>query len=495
MTPLFRPRLKFASCLLLTLLLPAVEGVGNPFATTRGLWISRFDYNEDSVSDIQSRINNAADMGITDVYWQVRAKADAYYNSNFESPAQDWQQNIDPLQTALDAAANRGVKLHAWLNTMPIWRDSSQPTDPNHVFFNSDPSFRATDIDGNVEELVGGSSSFSGSYARINHVLPEVQDHLNNVVVDLTSNYDIDGIHLDYIRWLGPSDSGDGFRPDWDFLPHDPYSHQLYEQATGGDGAAGGTFAQRQSYRDWVKSRITDLVTRIGDTVDVAELTAGREIKLSAAVWNNPTTAENQYLQDYRTWLEQDLLDVAIPMVYLSQANRNLMEGFLDDIFSTPTNTEVSIGLGTYLHTNEPGRGGVAETLAQLQQVYDDGRADNLTYFAYGSLLDGSSLSNQRRQAVLDWYAEISKIPGDFNADGSVDGADYTIWQDTWLQFGTDLPADADGDGFVGNTDYEIWAANYGRTFAAAGSTSIPEPASGLMLAALLACRPVCRRR
>lgn len=466
------------------LLLVPRAWAGDPsFADSQGLWISRFEYNEDSASNIQSRINNAADMGITDVYWQVRGKADAYYNSSFESPAQGWQQNIDPLQVAIDAAANRGVKLHAWLNTMPIWRDSTQPSDPNHVFFNDDPSFRVTDINGDVEQLVGGSSSFSGSYARINHVLPEVQDHLNNVVNDLATNYDVDGIHLDYIRWLGPSDSGDGFRPDWDYLPHDDYSHQLYEDATGGDGSAGASFSQRQDYREWVKSRITDLVTRVGGTIDAAEISEGREIELSAAVWNNPTTAENQYLQDYRTWLQQDLLDVAIPMVYLSESNRNLMSGFLDDIFSTPTNTEVSIGLGTYLHTNDPGRGGVEETLAQLQQVYDDGRADNLTFFSYGSLLDGSTLSNQRRQAVIDWYEEISAIPSDFNGDGQVDASDYTIWRDNFTR--VNVPGDADGDGFVGNSDLAIWASEYGMGVPAASQTVIPEPATGFLMAIL----------
>ncbi len=453
------------------------------FDDFRGMWISRFEYNEDSVADITNRINNAADMGITDVFWQVRAKADAYYNSNFEPNAQDWQGVIDPLQTAINVANTRGVKIHAWLNSMPIWRDTSQPTDPNHIFFNSNPSFRVTDINGNVEQLIGGSSSFSGSYARINHVLPEVQDHFNDVVQDISENYDVAGIHLDYIRWLGPGDSSDGFRPDWDYMPHDPYSYQLYQQATGGNGADGSTFAKREAYRDWVQSRITDLVESVGQTVDAAEVTTGREIKLSAAVWNNPTTAERDYMQDYRDWLQRDLLDIAIPMVYLSQSNSNLLDGFLDDIFSASTNTDVSIGLGTYLHTNSGG--GVAETIDQIQEVYDDGRADSLTFFSYGSLLDGSSLSNARRQAVEEWYEETFVLQGDFNNDGIVDLADYTIWRDTFLQFG-DLPADADGNGFIGNADYDIWEANFGSTASSlATSTAVPEPSSALLLVAL----------
>ncbi|MCA9239924.1 MAG: family 10 glycosylhydrolase, partial [Planctomycetales bacterium] len=289
------------------------------FSDFRGLWVSRFEYNEDSASSIQSRIADAASLGITDVFWQVRGKSDAYYFSNYESPAEGWQQQIDPLRVALDAAHASGIRLHAWLNTMPLWANSSQPSDPNHIFFNSSPSFRVTDINGSVEQIVGGDSTFGGTYARVNHVLPEVQTHINNVVNDLAVNYDIDGVHLDYIRWLGPNGgSSEGYRPDWDYLPHDAYSHQLYFNETGQDASDGSTFTKREAYRDWVQGRITDLVTTVGQTVNAAEISQAREIKLSAAVWNNPTTAERDYLQDYRTWLQQDLLDIAIPMVYLS---------------------------------------------------------------------------------------------------------------------------------------------------------------------------------
>ncbi|TWT97807.1 hypothetical protein Pla108_19590 [Botrimarina colliarenosi] len=369
------------------------------FGDWRGLWINRFEYNPNSVASIQSRIENAAAMGITDVLWQVRGQADALYDSGFETPAQSWNQTIDPLQVAIDTAHANGVRLHAWLNTMPVWNGTTAPQDPNHVFYNTDPSFRVTDINGNLEPIDGG-------YVKINHVLPEVQQHLNNVVSDLATNYDLDGVHLDYIRWLGPgAGSSEGFRPDWNYLPHDDDAHALYLQQTGLDATDGSTFAKREAYRTWVEGRITDLVTTVGQTVNAIESDSGRTIKLSAAVWNNPTTASNQYLQDYRTWLEQDLLDVAIPMVYLSENNRYLMDGFLDDIFATPTNTDVSIGLGTYLHTNSGG--GVDETITQMQQVYDDGRAASLTYYGYGSLLDGSTLSSQRRDAVVDWYAGL----------------------------------------------------------------------------------------
>jgi Type I phosphodiesterase / nucleotide pyrophosphatase/Dockerin type I domain len=50
---------------------------------------------------------------------------------------------------------------------------------------------------------------------------------------------------------------------------------------------------------------------------------------------------------------------------------------------------------------------------------------------------------------------------GDFNRDGHVDAADYTLWRDTNGST-TDLRADANGDGSVDQADYELWKANHG---------------------------------
>ena len=72
---------------------------------------------------------------------------------------------------------------------------------------------------------------------------------------------------------------------------------------------------------------------------------------------------------------------------------------------------------------------------------------------------------------------------GDYNNNGIVDAADFTIWQDT-LGSLLDLRADGDGDGVIGQDDYVIWENGFGMTVpasaAAASSTTtaIPEPES-----------------
>lgn len=108
-----------------------------------------------------------------------------------------------------------------------------------------------------------------------------------------------------------------------------------------------------------------------------------------------------------------------------------------------------------------------------LYQVYI-GRAtvdagDELSVFINKGF--GSSSSTRT------WYdgigvARLAGLAGDFNGDGMVDAADYTVWRDG---LGTTYTPD----------DYTIWANNYGAT---ANSTtnsttnSVPEPSAGLLL-------------
>jgi len=360
------------------------------FSDFRALWMSRFEYSTSSPTDVQTRIANAASMGITDVLFQVRGKSDAYYNSNFEPRAERLSGTWDPLQTAIDAGNANGVKIHAWLNTMPLWRDTAAPlagTTPSHPFYNTSPSFRRFDINGTVENPL----SQNGEYASVNPLLPEVQTHINNVVNDIITNYDVDGIHLDYIRWIGSL----GFNT----LPHDTQSHQLFNQATGLDGSDP---ANTTAYQSFVIDRVTDLVGSIKTTVDTAEVAVGRTVDLSAAVWRDPDIAINEHLQDYRTWLENDLLDIAMPMIYLSSSNDNLFIPNLTNTLNIQTNTRIAPGIGPFLHTSSGG--GVQLTVDQLQRLNDFG-ADGATMFSYSNFFGSSDpLASARRQAVIDFY-------------------------------------------------------------------------------------------
>ena len=85
-------------------------------------------------------------------------------------------------------------------------------------------------------------------------------------------------------------------------------------------------------------------------------------------------------------------------------------------------------------------------------------------------------------------------IPGDYNHNGIVDAADYTVWRDSFGQSGINLPADGDGDGMVGPGDYDKWVANFGNVATIAGSgAAVPEPSMSVL--ALLACGAIWWRK
>ncbi|WP_197529886.1 rhamnogalacturonan lyase family protein [Botrimarina mediterranea] len=69
------------------------------------------------------------------------------------------------------------------------------------------------------------------------------------------------------------------------------------------------------------------------------------------------------------------------------------------------------------------------------------------------------------------------ELRGDFNADGAVNAADYTVWRDN-LGSTTNLAADADRNGVVEEADRSIWLANYGAVAAAPATEEATAPAA-----------------
>jgi hypothetical protein len=100
--------------------------------------------------------------------------------------------------------------------------------------------------------------------------------------------------------------------------------------------------------------------------------------------------------------------------------------------------------------------------------------------------------------AIAFLMQQLTRIPGDFNADGTVDSADYLMWRSA---FGTNrADADGNGDGFIDAADYVVWrdnlSTNLGTAAVAPASAiagaEIPEPASFVlaMLTTLILCFP-----
>ena len=89
----------------------------------------------------------------------------------------------------------------------------------------------------------------------------------------------------------------------------------------------------------------------------------------------------------------------------------------------------------------------------------------------------------------------IQTIPGDYNEDGVVNAADYTVWRDNEglsVTLPNENPA-ASTPGLVDAEDYTFWVNNFGEPLPPPPSSSVPEPST--MLLGLIAIGAMSRRR
>jgi hypothetical protein len=90
-------------------------------------------------------------------------------------------------------------------------------------------------------------------------------------------------------------------------------------------------------------------------------------------------------------------------------------------------------------------------------------------------------------------------LDGDYNGDGTVGAADYTVWRNSVGQSGAGLAADGNRDGRIDSADYNFWKTSF-RVSAGAASArliAVPEPTCAVLLIvsqALLAFRRAATR-
>jgi uncharacterized lipoprotein YddW (UPF0748 family) len=265
----------------------------------RFLWVTRWDYRTDE--DVVRLVREADESGFDALVFQVRGAASTFYPSALEPRAEElagMPADHDPLRTAVREARARGLELHAWINCVPSWWGSTPPEARDHVY-HTHPEWHWYDQRGDRQAF---SEDF---YVSLNPCLPEVREHVVAVCEELVTGYDLDGLHLDYIRFpKEPPATPRGSGSDW---PRDARTLELYREAT---GLAPDDDPQRWS--DWRADQVTELVRGIRSMID------GRApgVVLSAAVGSEPEYAVEAYHQDVLAWIGEGLLDLVLPMNY-----------------------------------------------------------------------------------------------------------------------------------------------------------------------------------
>jgi uncharacterized lipoprotein YddW (UPF0748 family) len=269
-----------------------------PRSVERAMWVTRFDFK--TAHDVEKIVESTRMAGINTILFQVRGNATALYPSPYEPWAEQFNYTdpgFDPLKVAIDAAHERNMRLVAWVNVVPAWWGKEPPKDPKQLY-NKHPEWLWYDQFGNKQAL---SDKF---YVSVNPCLPEVRRYLVEVMRDIVGRYDLDGLHLDYLRFPNePPAIPAGTKIDY---PRDKPTVALFRGETDKLPEE-----DPKAWNAWRTEAISDILREVRRMVRQTR----PSVELSAAVGPDPDVAATHF-QDVRTWLAEDLIDVVYPMNY-----------------------------------------------------------------------------------------------------------------------------------------------------------------------------------
>jgi uncharacterized lipoprotein YddW (UPF0748 family) len=306
----------------------------------RGLWIVRHDIV--SPSRIDSILATAHKYHFTDLFVQVRGRGDAYYTSNYEPRATDLDESFDPLRYITEKRQGMPIKIHAWINAFYLWSSDEMPQSEYHLI-NLAPQWIVYPAnytgEGTFNERRGNSEGFYHS-----PLLPEVQEHLLQVIDDILSNYAVDGLHLDYIRYPGK---------DFDFHPW--VRHQFMKRYILDPIALKSNkdkFIQKYGiigyelyYDRWTKF-LRDGLSDFIEKLTTVERKKHPGLIISAAVKADLMQAHWEYYQDWNKWIQKDWLDWVLPMNYTK--DNKIFTSRLKDYQKLGLQNKMIIGIALY---------------------------------------------------------------------------------------------------------------------------------------------------
>ncbi|HEX6126883.1 MAG TPA: family 10 glycosylhydrolase, partial [Pyrinomonadaceae bacterium] len=303
----------------------------------RGFWVDTFNTALNNHNDVVNAVNRAKAAKANAIFAQVRRRGDAWYITPHEPKFQNIAPGFDPLADLIAVAHTEGIEVHAFVIMGAIHISNGAPpaitlpASPLHVFNQHggwDPVTQ-TIVPGPNNWLTrtllpdGLNTSFQGhrfgSDFWIDFGHPDAAAYTVNVLMHLVNNYDIDGLHLDRIRY--PEFSAAGQTPaNGTNVGYNAVSVARFNthHSRTGDPATGDPL-----WMQWRRDQVTNIVRRVYLNV----INAKPHVKVSGAfiAFGGGPAAEAQWTsteaywrvyQDWRAWTEEGIIDLAIPMNY-----------------------------------------------------------------------------------------------------------------------------------------------------------------------------------
>lgn len=280
-------------------------------------WPSPGQTPEEQKKELRYLLDRLQQANINTIFFQARIRGNTFYRSKIEPWSPYFQKDTsvgayapyDPLAYAIEESHKRGIECHAWIVTFPLGTPKQVRAQGRHSVVAKYPKM---------------TKLYMGEWY-LDPGNPETRTYLLRIVDEIVSNYNVDGIQFDYIRY---PESANRF-PDKDTF---------------------NKYGRGKSLKEWRRDNITALVTDIHNMVkkkkpwvqiSCSPIGRYRNLDPMRGRW----TAYESVHQDAGLWLKTGLMDAVYPMLYYNEAD---FDRYVDDWIDTSNGRMVVPGLGVY---------------------------------------------------------------------------------------------------------------------------------------------------
>lgn len=309
---------------------------------------------EKQKQELRQILDRLQQAKINTVLIQTRVRGTMIYPSDIEpwdgclSGFPGKSPGYDALQFAIDECHKRGMELHAWVVTIPVGKWNALGCKSLRQKYPS------------LIKKIGADGYMNPEDSRTG-------DYLARICQEITHRYNVDGIHLDYIR----------YPETWNIRV---------------------SREQGRSYITSIVEKIHRAVKAEKPWVKMSCSPVGKYDDLSR-YWSHGWNANTKVCQDAQGWLRDGLMDELFPMMYFRGEQ---FYPFAIDWQEQSHGKIVVPGLGIYFLDPKEGKWNISDVTAEMQHTRNLGMG--YAFFRNKFLLDN-------RQGILDFTDRFNAYP------------------------------------------------------------------------------------
>ncbi|MFC1518002.1 glycoside hydrolase family 10 protein [Candidatus Margulisiibacteriota bacterium] len=372
----------------------------------RFMWVTR--YQMQTTRDVDLIIERAGKYNFNAIFVQVCALGEAFFHSKINPWGKGINKEFDPLKQLIHEAKKEDIEVHVWLNTAYVWGNRELPKNKEHVVLRH-PEWVIKDIKG---RSLLEYSAWERTWAKVTGIyldlgIAEVKQYFTALFLEVVNNYEIDGLHFDYIRYPGPQF---GFNQE---LAEDfQRKYQVDPRALISNKSVALSVFGKERYRELLKAwdkyrqkQVEELIAEIRNKAKGIK----PDLKISAAVIADIDQAKERYFQDWEAWLKKGIVDFVAPMSY--SIRDDLVEKQIGVAVQMAQNYDrgVVIGLGAWRQDPED----IMRKIQFTRKVRDEMGFKNLlgiSLFSYDGIIKKSDYLMSLRKGVFPTKAQIPRF-------------------------------------------------------------------------------------